>query len=334
MTVADACAIVVNYNGAQRLTNCLESLLGQTQPPDIVVVDNASSDGSARAAHARFPGVSFLPLRRNVGFARAVNLAARRTASPLLILLNPDTVCRPDFVEELCRPFEGRTRLASVAGTLVFESQPGTIASAGIAVHRNGVALDARLGDALMSNPGLSPVFGASGGAAALRRDAYLEAGGFPEPFFLYLEDVDLAWRLRLLGWEAVWSPAAVAEHAYSASAVEGSHFKRRLLARNRVWTIMRTWPDELLRRDKTSMLVHDLQALAYAAGTRDGASLRGRAEALAGLPSRLCERRAIQARRVADPDELAGWLRPALSPRRLLQLRRLTARLAAATGT
>jgi hypothetical protein len=91
----------------------------------------------------------------------------------------------------------------------------------------------------------------------------------------------------------------------------------------------VRTWPADLLQANAGALLTHDLLALAYAGGTLDGASLRGRAEALAALPWRLCERRAIQEERTAGLDDLRGWLRPSLSPRRLLELRRLTARLA-----
>jgi GT2 family glycosyltransferase len=329
MTCRDACVIIVNFNGGPRLQHCLTALRAQTQPSDVLVVDNASSDGSARAAYERFPEFRYLPLRRNIGFGSAVNLAVQRIDNPILVLLNPDTAAEPAFVEELCRPIRMQPQLASTAGTLVFEQAPDTIASAGIAIHRNGVAIDARLGEVCADNAAAAPVFGASGGAAAYRRSAFIDAGGFHDSFFMYLEDVDLAWRLRLRGWESSWAPKAVARHAYSASAGEGSPLKRRLLARNRIWSIVRTWPDELLRANAGALLTHDLLALTYAGGTLDGASLRGRAEAMVGLPWRLCERRAIQAERIINVDDLRGWLRPPLSARRLLELRRLTARLA-----
>ena len=325
----DVTAVIVNYNGARYLERGIASLLDQSLRPHIMVVDNASTDGSARAVFERFPEVEIVPLRRNRGFARAVNLAARRTRSPVLVLLNLDAVAEHEFVERLTAPVFKRPEIGSAAGTLVFERAPTTVASAGIAVHSNGVAIDTSLGEPLQRETEPAPVFGASGGAAALRRSAFLDAGGFPEAFFLYLEDVDLAWRLRLLGWESLCVPSAVARHAYSASAGEGSPFKRRLLARNRLWTIARVWPDELLHAGASSIAAHDVLALAHGVVTVDRAALRGRAEGLAGLPLRLCERRGIQRGRVAAPADLAGWVRPSLSPRKLLELRRLTRRLA-----
>lgn len=326
--------ILVNFNAGPRLLTCLEALSRQTGPHTVTVVDNASTDGSTRAAHAAYPAHRYLPLRRNTGFSRAVNLAVERSRAEVIILLNPDTTPDEDFVEQITRPFRSSVnKLGAVAGTLVFESRPDIVASAGIAVHRNGVAIDQGLGEPLDRNAEPRPVFGASGGAAAYLREAFLDAGGFPDVFFLYLEDVDLAWRLRLRGWESLWAPAAVARHAYSASAGEASPLKRRLLARNRIWTLTRCLPDELLSDDGLRIALFDCGAFGYSALARDWPALRGRLEALARLAPRLCERRQIQRRRIASLHEIENWLQPSISPLRLRELRRLTASLAAGSG-
>jgi GT2 family glycosyltransferase len=275
--------------------------------------------------------MSILPLRRNVGFARAVNIAAGRIQHDgLMITLNPDTIPAPGFVESLIEPLAGDERLGSTAGTLVFSSNPAVVASAGIAVHRNGVALDARLGEKVDELPPRPyPVFGASGGAAAYRLTAFRSTGGFSESFFMYLEDVDLAWRLRLQGWETVAVPRATAAHDYSSSAGEGSPFKRRLLARNRIWTLARTLPKSIWIRDRAAIVAFDVLAAGHGTITLDRASLQGRAAAVAGLPMRLRERREIHSRAKVDAQTIAEWIEPSVSPRRLLELRRLTAKLA-----
>jgi len=244
----------------------------------------------------------------------------------LVVYVNPDMSLSPDFVEQLVAPFEHHDRLGAVAGTLVFDSAPAVIASAGIDLHRNGVAIDRQLGEPLRG--GLpAPVFGASGGAAAYRRSAFLGAGGFPEHFFMYLEDVDLALRLQLGGWDALWQPRAVARHAYSASATEGSPFKRRLIARNRIWTLVRCFPAALLPGSAGPLALYDFCAFGYGlVGDRPAAL--GRAEALARLLPRLCERREI-APDAGDVERVAAWLQPSISPFRLRRLRALTARLA-----
>lgn len=322
--------VLVNFNGGDAIQKCLTALHVQTRPHSVTVVDNASTDGSLRAIATRFPRVTLVPLRRNVGFARAANIGALHTStSDVLVLLNPDTMPRPDFVEQIVAPLELDSRLGAVAGTLVFTSRPDIIASAGIGVHRNGVAVDACIGQRMKQQRGLQPVFGASGGAVAYRTAAFIDAGGFCESFFMYLEDVDLAWRLRLRGWEAVSSLDAVATHDYSSSAGEGSPFKRRLLARNRIWVLARCLPSSMWALDRQSIVGLDAAAFVYGVLTRDGASLAGRVSALAGLPARLEERTRIQAAASIEWAEISRWIQPAISPARLVQLRRMTAQFA-----
>jgi len=326
-----ATVVIVNYNGGQTILRCLQALT-ESHPADrIVVVDNASIDGSSRLIRDAFPSVSILPLRNNTGFARAVNIAASRIRHDgAIVTLNPDTVPAPGFVDALVAPLADNPGLGSTAGTLVFTSNPSVVASAGIRVHRNGVALDAHLGESLDSlATEAQPIFGPSGGAAAYRLAAFREAGGFCEAFFLYLEDVDLAWRLRLLGWESLAAPGAIAQHDYSSSSVEGSPFKRRLLARNRIWTLARCLPEEIWLRDRASILMFDLLAAGHGTVMRDRASLQGRVAALAGLPMRLRERTAIHARSSVDSCDIDRWIAPAVSPRKLLRLRKMTSALA-----
>lgn len=321
--------VIVSYNSGDVLPRCLDALQVQTAPHTVQIIDNASQDGSIVDIHRKYPDVGILPLRRNTGFARAVNIAASRSSADIIVTLNPDTVPSPTFIEEIARPIGTSDRIASVAGTLLFESKPEIVASAGVAMHANGVAIDDRLGERY--NPGLPvvPVFGASGGAAAFRRNLFVESGGFAEPFFMYLEDVDLAWRLRLQGYESVWNPAASVLHSYSASAGEGSDFKRRLLARNRIWTLARSLPDEAWARHAANILAFDTLALGFSVATLDLAAASGRALGMAGLLPRLIERKRIQQTRTANWSELEPWIRPSISPFRLRELRHLTGQLA-----
>ncbi len=319
--------IVVNFNGGDRLTSLLDALANQTAPHRTIVVDNASSDDSARGAYNRYPNHTYLPLRYNRGFARGANIGVSRVDSDLIILLNPDTVPSPTFVAEIIDPFGRQPEVAAVAGTLVFETNPEIIASAGIRIHRNGVALDHLLGCPLKAITS-EEVFGASGGAAAYRRAAFIEAGGFPSVFFMYQEDADLAFRLQLRGWSAINQPAAVATHAYSASAGEGSPFKSRLIARNRIWTLARCLPSRLWRDHAVSILSYDAAAIAYGLAL-DPPAASGRAEAWARILPRLCERRQI-APDNGDVERIERWMEDPVSLSELRRLRSLTARLAA----
>lgn len=322
--------ILVHYRHPEYLTACLDALLTQTMRTEIHVVDNSGDYDGTIALARKYPSVSFLPLRRNVGFAQAVNIAAARIdeVQGALITLNPDTIPKSDFIEQIVTPLADPS-IDAVAGTLTFASAPQTIASAGIRVFRNGVALDALLGEPLGASHAPQDVFGPSGGAAAYRLSAFRAVGGFCGAFFLYLEDVDLAWRMRLRGCRSVWTPSAVATHVYSAASGEGSRFKRRLLSRNRIWTIARCWPTELWERYRAEVAWFDLRAVGWATLHADFALPQGRAEALLKLPMRLCERRTIQATATSAASEIECWLEPSPSDRELLRLRRLTAELA-----
>jgi GT2 family glycosyltransferase len=165
-------------------------------------------------------------------------------------------------------------------------------------------------------------VFGASGGLALLRRELIADVGSFEPAFFNYLEDADLAWRARLRGWGCVLAPLARARHVYSASSVEGSPFKQRLLARNRLRVIVRCLPGPLLRACWPAILRYDLLALAYGLLRRQPAILRGRFEALREFPALAAQRRAIQAGRTAGLSDLEPWIVPPLPPLAVLRAR------------
>lgn len=322
----DCSIIIVTYNGWPLVRQCLDALRVELRPGvDVVVVDNGSVDGTPAKIRSTFSWVKVVEPGRNLGFAAGNNLGIQDSASEFVLLVNSDVFVRPGFVDAMLAPFADSTRLGSVAATMVFQSRPERVASAGIDVFSNGLALDRAVGERLDSLTDRAPVFGASAGAAMFRRAALVDVGLFPESFFMYLEDVDLAWRLRLGGWESVLATDAVAEHAYSASAAEGSRFKRSLLARNRVWYIVRCYPRWLLARHWWRIAAYDLMVIASAGFRRDGASVMGRVSSLRGIGARMAERADIQDRATATRADLERWVRPSPPTRRLLELRRLT---------
>lgn len=322
--------VIVTYNGWSLLRDCLTSLTKQERPPsEIIVVDNGSRDGTCDHLSTGYPDVTLVEACRNLGFAAGNNLGIARAHGDVVVLLNNDTVAEPEFLARLIEPLDRNPRLGSVASTMVFSSAPDIVASAGIEVFDNGLALDRGLGLHRETGEADVPVFGASAGAAAYRRVALDDTGPFPESFFMYLEDVDLAWRLRLRGWDTAHAPGAVVHHVYSASAVEGSARKRFLLARNRLWVIARCIPGPLLRRDWWRVLRYDAQVFGYAIARLDHATARGRIAGLLGLPARLAERDRIQSSATVSAGELSMWLRSSMPGAELLRLRNLSADLA-----
>ncbi|HEY8103730.1 MAG TPA: glycosyltransferase family 2 protein [Gaiellaceae bacterium] len=251
-----AWVVIPTLDGRERLLRTLESLDRQTTEAGVVVVDNASTDGTAAAVAERFPEVRVVRNERNLGFGAAVNRAALELDGDLLVLVNNDVVCEPDFVERITQPFADPA-VGMVAGVLLQASAPGLVDSAGI-------DLDTTLGswDHLWNRPvaeldGAADPIGPCGGAAAYRLAPFQELGGFDETLFAYWEDVDLALRFREAGWRCVLAADARALHEHGQTVGAGSPGARRLEAFGRGYVLAkyRVGEGNLLRLAKIAAL-------------------------------------------------------------------------------
>ncbi len=340
--------IVLNWNGQRYLEPCLSSLYSQTyQTFEVVLVDNGSSDGSCAFIEEKFaqwlaspnwPRLRLVELASNQGFSggNQAGLVACNSASRFIATLNNDTQAAPDWLELLVAALlASGPAWGAVCGPMLFASTTRTaprIASAGIEVRRDGLVLDRNLGD--LYDPEMFPheIFGACAGAALYRRAALDEVGFFDPLFFAYLEDADLAWRLRLVGWRTLYLPPAVVWHEYSGTGKQGSPFKSFQLGRNRLWVILKNWPGPLLLRYLLHIITYDLAAGLYSLLIKgDSQPMRGRLAALHPRHLRRVwgQRCAIQSRRSVAIAELQRWLQAPYSPAQSLLLRRLADRLA-----
>jgi N-acetylglucosaminyl-diphospho-decaprenol L-rhamnosyltransferase len=218
---------IPNFNGGELLARALESLRAQTREADVVVVDNASEDGSDELVAERFGEVTLLRLGENLGFGRALNRAVAERPGDPLILFNNDAEAEPTFVEALLDSLaEG---VDSVAGVLVQERDPGLVDSAGVVADTTLMGFDHLHGEPLAALAGAPDPLGPTGGAALYRHEAFAAVGGFDERIFLYYEDLDLALRLARRGGRCRLAGEARALHAYSASlgAASGAKYAR-----------------------------------------------------------------------------------------------------------
>ena len=335
----ETAVIILNWNGSRLLPDCLSALAAQSyRDYELWLVDNGSIDGS----HALLddlertvqPEWLSQPLPRlprlirnsdNVGFAAGNNQAMRACRARYVVALNNDAIAGEDWLGQLVETARaGGRSVGMVASTMLFAHRPEVAASAGISVHADGVALDRAPGmlSAELERTGTLPVFGPSAGAALYTAAMLRDVGLFDERFFSYLEDADLAWRARLKGWRALHNPYARVRHEYSATGGHNSPFKRRLLARNRVWLLYKNMPTPLVQRYAPVIARYDTLALLNALAMRDRASIKGRMEGLSGLHLLTDSRRKVLSSARLHPDELSRLLAPALSPRQVLRYR------------
>jgi GT2 family glycosyltransferase len=316
--------VVVTWNGLHHLRRCLPAVLGQELPAgaelELLVVDNASQDGSGEyLAQLSRQDARLRTMRNptNDGFARPNNRAFGEARGEYVVTLNNDTLPYDGWLAALVQAADRDPRIGAVASQMVFGHAPETIQSAGIVIDRAGIAWDRLVGAPVgVSETEVTPVFGASGGAALYRREMLAQLGGFDGDFFMYLEDVDLAWRAQLAGWQAVYQPRARVMHAHSGSAGEGSPFKNWHLGRNKVWTIAKCYPAPGLWRYLPLILAYDLASLPYTMVTkRDLSPLTGRLAALRGLAAILAKRRQLHARYPGGWERTQRWLQPVQPP-------------------
>lgn len=231
--------VIPTLNGRALLLETLASLERQTLRTQVVVVDNASTDGTAEAVAARFPSVRLLVNERNLGFGAAVNRGAAACEGDVLVLVNNDVVCEPTFVERIVAPLAD-DGVGMVAGVLLQADRPGRVDSAGIELDATLRSWDVGWNRPVAELAGAADPVGPCGGAAAYRLDAFRAAGGFDEALFAYWEDVDLALRLRAAGWRCVLARDARALHRHGATLGAASPAQRRLEAFGRAYVLAR----------------------------------------------------------------------------------------------
>jgi len=327
--MAGRCHVVVlNWNGRDSIRPCLRSVLHQTYASyGVVVVDNASTDGSRDVIRDEFPEVTLVPLPENLHFARGTNAglreALRDPECAFVATLNNDTRVDPEWLAELVRM--AGPRVGMVASKMVFFDRSNVLNSTGVCIGPDGSAMDRGWNsvDEGQFDQALD-VFGPSAGAALYRRDVLDSVGLFDEDFLAYYEDLDLAWRTRLAGWEARFAPRAIVHHKYSASYGLGNPMKTYLCERNRVWNLVQNYPWRYVTTGIAWNLVRVMagplpwngsQATAGGPtrsrfGTTAAAMARARLDAYAGLPRALAKRRGREATSRVDVRTIGRWIR------------------------
>jgi GT2 family glycosyltransferase len=305
--------IIPSWNGVTLLPPCLDSLRAQTYRPfEVWVADSASSDETVAVVRRDYPEVHLIPLAENRGYSGAVNAGIAQAQGTLIAILNQDLVVAPGWLEEMARAAAAHPQAGAFASKIMLFEQRDHFHSAGDLYRSDGIPLNRgvwQVDEGQYDQE--TEVFGACGGAAVYRRRLLDEIGGFDERFFMYCEDVDLAWRQQLAGWRTVYAPRAVAYHHLSASGggVTASYFT----GRNTLWVIFKNVPLPLLRKYGPAMLAAQWRisrdALRAWRGAAARARLRGQLAGFLTWPRLLGKRRAIQRSRRVSLDYLEHLL-------------------------
>ena len=208
--------VVVNFNGAAYIERCLAAVVCQSQVPDeVVVLDNGSSDLSVALVRSHFPGVRLILQPENEGFAHGCNLAIAQTRSPNVLILNTDVFLDRDFLFHGLRTLHANPETGFVAAKIL-QADSDRIENVG-----QFLKPWLKTANCLVTDQD-AQVFAGSGAALLCRRqmlaDVSWQGDPFDASFFMYWEDVDLAWRAQLRGWQCVFSPDSTAHHIGSAS--------------------------------------------------------------------------------------------------------------------
>ncbi|OGQ84983.1 MAG: hypothetical protein A2289_12555 [Deltaproteobacteria bacterium RIFOXYA12_FULL_58_15] len=236
--------VVVSYEVRDLLSRCLGSLAAAHQ---VVVVDNASCDGSAEMVRERFPQVELMARNTNGGFSTAVNQAAKRATGEFLLLLNPDATLPLGAIEAMERLLCNRPTVSAAGFRQVddkgdFQLALGPPPWLSLEIVRQQLQRrldggDARLGrllDRLLSQPRRVPWV--AGSCLLVRQRAFFDVGGFDERFFLFFEDIDFCLRLAARGGQVWYDPSITVIHSRGASAQTCSEAAQRAYRDSQLW--------------------------------------------------------------------------------------------------
>jgi GT2 family glycosyltransferase len=294
--------VIVNYNGGTMISQCLDALKKQSfRNFATVVVDNNSSDASATSIRADFPDVAVLSLPNNVGFAGGVNHALKEWAlGAWVALLNPDAFPTEDWLESLVTSAQSHPDYAAFGSRMFSDPDHKNLDGVGDVYHVSG--LPWRDGHGCPNAPHHNrekEIFAPCAAAALYSVSAIREVGLFDEDFFLYVEDIDLGFRLRLAGYRTLYVPNAGVLHV--GSAFVGKHSDSQIYHghRNLIWVYVKNMPGILFWVFLPLHLALNIATVLWFVVRGKGALiLRAKSDAVKGIPHYWRKRLKIQSSR------------------------------------
>lgn len=240
-----AAIIIVNWNGARFLPDCLAAVLRQTyRNYEVYFVDNGSIDDSVAYVQNHYPDIHLVRLDKNYGFAKGNNkgieAAFRDREVAYAVLLNNDTIADVNWLEELIMTVETDENIGAVGSKMIFYHDKDLVNTMGVVPLKNGNALNYKKYESNRDQMCVEKIFAPCAGAALYKRSALEKAGLFDEDYFCYLEDVDLGYRLNLCGYTSYVNPRSFVYHIHSGTAAGMDDLKSFLIVRNSLYNAIK----------------------------------------------------------------------------------------------
>lgn len=207
-----ASIVIVLYNSSQYIEPCIDSIIKQDYPHEIIAVDNNSTDDSCRILKEKYPNVRLIKNQENSGYGAGNNEGVKHAIGKYIVVLNPDTIVEDGWLRELIKPLKNADKVITTSKILTYD---GVINTCGAINHFSGLSFTRGLGDTSDTQSCTKQISGFSGCSFAIRKDNYLNLGGFDRNFFMYNEDADLSWRANLNGFKILYTPLSVVKHDY-----------------------------------------------------------------------------------------------------------------------
>ena len=303
-----ASVIIVNYNAGDFLQKAVDSLSRQIdQNFELIIVDNNSTDSSMENLQTdHIANKHLIMAEENTGFARGNNIGAQHAQGKWILFLNPDAEADKDWLSQFRNAAAEFPDTVIFGGSTISTTNPSRLDGAGDCYFILGLPWRGGYTRPIEELPGIGECFSPCAASAMVRRDVFLEIGGFDERYFCYCEDVDLGFRLRLLGHKPVFWPAARALHYGSGTTSVGSAFSVRLGTRNRLWMFMKDMPPIALFLLLPGHILITLALLIRSLMTgRALPTMQGLWDGLKGIGPVLADRRVVQGQRTASSLDL-----------------------------
>ena len=300
--------VVVNYNGRQFLEDCFRSLTQQVYNNyEIILVDNGSKDDSISFMTEHYPDVRIVQLSSNIGFAGGTNAGIKEARGEYILTLNNDTIVDSHLLDEIVRPMQLDGHVGMCGAKMLFPD--GRINSTAICISRSGAAWDRGMGEPDKGQYDVAEeVFGACAGAALYRKTMLDVIGLFDEDFFLYMEDVDLAFRAQLSGWKCIYVPTARVIHVHGGTSDPGSDTSVYYGNRNLLWYTIKNFPKRTLLIFSFWIIGRNIAVIPYYfLKSKGGTIIKAKVDSLKGLPGIIKKRSIIN--KTVSVEEIEKWI-------------------------